>query len=77
MSELPQRMLKCSVSFLAYAYRTLCLTFLVLSVLRFSVHDGGWFNFSVVFLILSCPFVLVLIFRLLRKGEGQAVTVDK
>lgn len=65
------------VGFLAFAYKTLILYFLFCAVLLFSVPSGAWFNYFIVFLILSSPLVLVLVVRRLLHDEGQIVTLGK
>ena len=57
------------VLFLGYAYKTLTLYFLLVSVHRFSIHHGGWINDFIVFLMLSCIPVLLFGFRHLRHGR--------
>ncbi len=66
MSGISARLRQWLVGFLAYAYKTLVLCFLFLSVIRFIFHDGAWFNDFIVFLLLSCGFALVPVFRRLR-----------
>jgi len=67
MREIQGRLQRRLANVLAYAYMTLALYFLFLSVLRFIFHDGGWINWFIVFLILSSAFALVLVFRRLRR----------
>jgi hypothetical protein len=68
MSELPGRLQQRLADVLAYAYKTLVLYFFLISLIRFSAHDGGWINEFIVFLILSCGLALVLVFHRLRRG---------
>lgn len=65
------------VRFLTYAYKTLVLYFLFCAVLLFSVHSGSWFNYFMVFLILSCPVVLASVVRRLGWRREQTVSTDK
>ena len=57
------------VNVLAYAYKTLCLYFLIFSVLRFVIRNGGWINDFLVFLILSSAYGLVPLFRRVRRSN--------
>jgi len=68
MSGVPGRLQRRLANVLAYAYKTLALFFFFVSLIRFLSRDGGWINDFIVFLILSCAFALVLVFRRLRRG---------
>jgi hypothetical protein len=54
--------------FAAYAYRTLLLTFLLISTLRLLTGDGGWINDFAVLLILSVPLALATGLSRARRG---------
>lgn len=68
MSGIPITLQRRFADFAAFAYKTLVLYFLFFSLLRLAFHDGGWINEFIVFLILSCPFALVPVFRRLRRS---------
>jgi cation transport ATPase len=67
MSGIPGRLQQRLVDLSVYAYKALALYFLFFSVLRFIFHNGGWVNEFIVFLILSCPFAIVLAIRRMRR----------
>ena len=56
---------------LAYAYRSLVLYVLFISVLLLIVDDGGWINYFIVFLVLSSPLALALVCRRLRRKRTE------
>jgi hypothetical protein len=58
MSAHPATAARRLAAFMAYAYRTLLLTFLLVSALRLLGGDGGWINDFAVLLILSAPLAL-------------------
>lgn len=72
MKGIPDRLQQRLVNVLAYAYKTLALFFLFVSVIRFLSRDGGWINHFIVFLTLSCAYALVLVFHRLRRQQGTA-----
>lgn len=69
MSGVPGRLQRIFVNVFAYAYKTLALYFLFVSLIRFLFHNGGWINEFMVFLLLSCAFALALVFRRLRRRK--------
>jgi len=69
MSEISIRLRQGFADFLAYAYKTLSLSFLFVSVLRFLFHNGGWINYFIIFLALSSVFALSqALYRLLTRS---------
>ena len=53
-------------NFAIYAYRTLVLSFFIMSLLRFWGRDGGWINEFMFFLILLSAFAIAPAYRRLR-----------
>ncbi|MDH5179240.1 MAG: hypothetical protein OEZ39_18290 [Gammaproteobacteria bacterium] len=49
-----------------FLLRSLCLTFLLLAVLKFSSNDGGWANYLILALVLSPVWL-----RLTSSGFGS------
>ncbi len=67
MSATPLTPARRLAAFARYAYRTLLLTFVLVSALRLSGGDGGWINDFAVLLMLSAPAVLAATLRRTRR----------
>jgi hypothetical protein len=42
------------LSIVGYLYKTLCMTFLLLFLLKFFLNDGSWINYFIIFAVGFC-----------------------